>query len=99
MLLNENKLDEMGLILEHYMKLVPTVEAKSHLTLPCGTTREVDDTTFHSILMGGDQLTVARIRGVQALRDTEAKRKDRFEGIIPVVEDWHARMILMKVCL
>ncbi len=45
----------------------------------------------------GDQLTVARIHGVQGLRDTEAKCADRYEGLCPVLEDWHTRMPLMKV--
>ena len=94
---NENKLDEMGKILAHYMKLVPTVEAEGHLRLPNGSVIDFDDTRFSSILFGGDQLTVARIRGTQALRDTQARRVDRFEGVVPVVEDWHSRMTLMKV--
>ena len=43
-------------------------------------------------------MTVARIHGVQLLHDTEMKRADRFEGIIPVVEDWYTRITVMKVC-
>lgn len=43
------------------------------------------------------EISWARMRGTQALRDTQAKRKDRFDGLIPVIEDWHARMTLMKV--
>ena len=58
---------------------------------------EFDDTRFHSVLFGGDQLTVTRIRGTQTLRDTQDKAIDRLEGVIPVVEDWHTRMTLMKV--
>ena len=34
LLSDENKLDEMRLILDHYMELVPTVEAEGHLILP-----------------------------------------------------------------
>lgn len=94
---NENKLDEMSHILDHYMTLVPTVEIEGHHKLPNGSEIDFDDTRFFSIIFGGDQLTVARMRGVQALRDTHSKRADRFEGLIPVVEDWHARMTVMKV--
>ena len=83
---NENELDEMAKILSHYMKLVPTVEAKGHLELPNGNVISFDDTRFFCILFGGDQVTVAR-----------DKRIDRLEGLIPVVEDWHSRMALMKV--
>ena len=56
---NENNLDEMGKILAHYMKLVPTVVAEGHLQLANGSVIDFDDTRFHSILIGGDQLTVA----------------------------------------
>ena len=47
--------------------------------------------------MGGDQLTVARIHRTQCLRESEDKRVDRYEGLAPVVENWHARMTLLKV--
>ncbi len=87
----------MGVILEEYMKLVPTVEAQGCHKLPNGSELEYDDTQFHSILYGGDQLTAARMRGTRALRMTQDRRVDRFEGGIPVLEDWHARMTLMKV--
>ena len=87
----------MGEILKHYMEFVPTVNARCCLDLPCGSVQEIDDTRYHPILLGGDQLTVARVRGTQDLRDTQPKRCDRFEGLVPVVEDWHARMTLLKV--
>ena len=96
---NENKLDDMGKILTHYISLVPTVSADGQLLLPNGSIEDFDDSRFHSILFGGDQLTVARIRGVQALRDTQDKKVDRFEGLVPVIEDWHSRMTFMKVNL
>ena len=57
----------------------------------------VDDTRFFPILFGGDQMTVARVNGVQLLRVTEAKRADRYEGIVLIIEDWHTRMTIMKV--
>ena len=97
LLYNENKLDEMGKIMAHYMTLVPTTNAEGHFTLPSGDVMDFDDTRFHKILFGGDQLTVARMRGTQALRDTQDKPVDRLEGVIPVAEDWHTRMTLMKV--
>ena len=89
----------MGTILAHYMTLVPTVQAEGHLTLSNGSVLDFDDTRFHQILFGGDQFTVARIRGTQALRDTHDKQVDRLNGLIPVIEDcnWHGRMTVMKV--
>lgn len=97
LLYNENKLDEMAQILDHYMKLVPTVAMEGNLQLGNGDVLQFDDTRFFPILFGGDQLTVARACGVQAQRDTHESKVDRFEGLLPVVEDWHARMILLKV--
>lgn len=87
----------MSHILDYYMTLVPTIEMEGHHVLPNGGVLEYDDSRFFSLFIGGDQLTVARIRGVQGLRDTEAKCVDRYEGLCPVVEDWHTRMTLMKV--
>jgi len=54
---------------------------------------------YHHILFGGDQLTVCRARGVQSARFHEDESEERFEGLLPVTEDWHARMTLMRVSL
>ena len=81
----------------HYNKLVPTIENTTQQDLPDGETIEKDESRFFDILFGGDQLTVARMRGVQNIRDTQARLSDQFKGILPVIEDWHSRMISMKV--
>ena len=60
-LLNENKLDEMSQILD--MKFVPTIHKQNVVSLPGGLV----EIRFSKVLLGGDQLTVARIRGTQAL--------------------------------
>ena len=52
---------------------------------------------FASVLIGGDQLTVALMRGTQALRDTEETPVPRLEGMVSVIEDWHAQVALLKV--
>lgn len=98
MLLNENKVADMSKILEHYhQQYVPTLDAEGHHTLPDGGELTFDDTQFFTIFLGGDQLTVARARGAKALRASHNTPHDRLEGIIPVVEDWHTRMTLMRV--
>ena len=56
-----------------------------------------DSTKFFKILLGGDQLTIARVRGTQCLFHGSDKAMKRLQGIIPVQEDWHARMNFMKV--
>ena len=68
-------------------KLYYQMEVRLKLTIP----------SFTLFLFGGDQLTAARIRGTKILRDTQDKPTERFEGILPIVEDWHARMALLKV--
>ena len=80
MLQNENKLDEMTIIMERFMKLVPTLPKMETLSLPDGKCIEYDDAKFAKVILG-DQLTVARVRGTQALRKTETKAVDRLEGI------------------
>ncbi len=87
----------MGEIMDEYTKLVPTKIDTGHYLLPTHSTVEFDATQFHSILFGGDQLTVARMRGTQILRATEETAVKRLQGILPVVEDWHTRMTFLKV--
>ena len=98
LLRNENKLDEMSHILHHYMQLVPTVEADGFLVLANGNKIPFDDTRFDTKLLGGDQLSVVRVRSTQALCDTLDSAMQCFNGIVPVVEDWHTRVILLQVC-
>lgn len=45
---------------------------------------------FHKILLGGDQLTVARCRSGQIGRRNEVQPSKQLRGLLPVVEDWHA---------
>ena len=78
------------------MKLVPTMAVVGHYMLR-NNVLEFDATQFFKILFGGDQLTVARMRGTQALRSTEETAMLRLDGILPVVEDWQARMTFLKV--
>lgn len=97
MLLNENKLDEMSQIMERFHKYVPTQVRTGQHTLPNGATLSYDATAFHEILLGGDQLTAARACGVKNLRVGHDTALDRLDGLIPVLEDWHARVILLDV--
>ena len=60
----------MSHVLDHYMQIVPKLEAKGFLMLANGEKIEFDDTRFNDKLIGGDQLTVVRVRSTQALRDT-----------------------------
>ncbi len=84
----------MAKILEEYhQKYIPTKSSQEELTLEDGTTRMIDNIN----LLGGDQLTVARVRGTIALRVTHDTAEEQLSGVLPVVEDWHARLTFMKV--
>ncbi len=85
--------------MEALHKYVPTHASEGQLTLPNGSTLPYDNTTFFEILMGGDQLTVTRVAGVQSLHVGHETAVDRLEGLVTVVEDWHARVILLEVCI
>jgi len=54
---------------------------------------------YHRILFGGDQLTVSRSRGAQSIRYHDDDSEERLDGMIPVTEDWHARLTLMRVII
>ena len=95
---DENKLDEMSKIMEELHKYVPTSTSEGYLTLPNVSAVTYDDTSFFEILFGGDQLTIARAAGVQDLRKGYDTALECLKGVIPVVEDWHTRVILLEVC-
>ena len=42
-------------------------------------------------------MTVARIRGAQMIRGNSETSEERFEGLLPVAEDWHAKMCFLEV--
>ena len=81
----------MGHIMKVHQDYVPVNVAEGVLTLSNGSSESYDDTTFHEILFGGDQLTVARARGTKTMQ--------LIEGLMPVVEDWYTKMTVMKVTI
>ena len=98
---DENKLNDMVDILDELHKYVPMVKTTETFDTagPSGSweVAEIDVCHFHHILIGGDQLTVARVRGSQRARRNSNNGKSRFEGFVPVIEDWHTKMCAMKV--
>lgn len=60
---NENKCDEMVDIVESLQEYVPMRKTSKQQQLSTGEISTVIDTYCHRILLGGDQLTVARVRG------------------------------------
>ena len=58
---------------------------------------EIEDTDFHRILVGGDQLTVARCRDAAAARSDHRTSLECLRGVVPVSEDWHTKRIFLMV--
>lgn len=94
---NENKLDEMCIIMEKLHMYVPSTPTTTMIRLESGETLEHCDASLHQILFVGDQLTVARARGAQAIRASHDTNEDRLMGLFPTVADWHTRVILLEV--
>ena len=51
------------------------------------------------IYIGGDQLTVARTRSCQRIRSNSTRGRDRLEGFVPCIEDWHAKVSFLGVSI
>ena len=84
-------------ILESLSKYVPSQEYTATVSLPDGTMSSSKDVIFHQVLIGGDQLTCARVRGAQSICANHETNMDKLSGFTPVVEDWHTKMTLLKV--
>ena len=101
LLKNENVLDDMVDILNALHKYVPKKTSIQSVDIceESGATRTMDLQIhhFHHILLGGDQLTVARVRGSQGIVSNSYNGSERIEGFIPVIEDWHTKMCYMQV--
>lgn len=85
-------------IMDKLQQYVPTISQSTFLHDPV-TNDEVELflDKFHYVLFGGDQLTVERAVGSKHERSNEHRGINRLDGLIPVVEDWHAKVALLKV--
>lgn len=57
------------------------------------------DYQFLTTLVGGDQLSTARARGAIDIQGNAENSYDKLHGVLPVTEDWHAKVCLMQVRL
>eukprot|EP00731_Ephydatia_muelleri_P010254 Em0005g840a len=100
MLKNENVLGDMIDILDGLHRYIPTTTTSQTLDVCAegGHTRavEVKLHNFSYIPLGGDQLTIARIRGSQSILSNSDNGEERLEGFVPVIEDWHTKMCFME---
>ena len=85
-------------ILDHLHKYVPTLTSTETVAAPhTNAPVTVIADHFHHVLFGGDMVTAKRARGAQGIRENSNRGKDRLEGLVPIVEDWHAKMTLICV--
>lgn len=84
----------------HAHKYVPykTVATEERLPNADETVAEAESQLYR-LLFGGDQLTVARANGAKKTRKNSTSPCKRLEGLIPCIEDWHAKVVLLEVCL
>lgn len=95
---NENKGDEMVEILTHLHQYIPSVPFVTKSTLETGEVVEEEKANIRRIIIGGDQLTAARIRSGQRAKQNAESPVRRLEGIIPAAEDWHTKANFLGVC-
>ena len=93
---NENVHDEMVEIMSQLYQYVPSIEYTTEVH-----TVGIDDVKrealIHPFLLGGDQLTAARARGVIKSRMNSKSPAACFKGLTPCIEDWHVQMLLLEV--
>lgn len=95
---NENKGEDMVAIMAHLHQYAPLVEEnQDYYVSSIDKTVKVTRARARPILIGGDQLTVARARGAQKATANALSPSDRLEGLVPMVEDWHAKVTLLSV--
>jgi len=74
---NENKQEDMISILEHLTKYVLFITTEDEvLDETSNTMAPLTNHQIRDLLLGGDQLTVERIYGVQRTRDNTNKKLD-----------------------
>lgn len=90
----------MTAVLRHLQQYVPVRSEMDELVDPAdGEIFQVFADYFHYVLFGGDQLTAERATGTKRSIDNENRAVDRLEGLVPVIEDWHAKVSFLKVSI
>ena len=96
----ETNHDDMIFILDHLHKYVPITSTTEMVMDPhIGSQIPVEKDLFHRILFGGDMLTTKMARIALHIRENSNRGKVCLEDLIPVVEDWHAKMCLLCVSI
>ena len=75
-----------------------TIMSHHHLYVPKIPQENVTTTIqYYRILFGGDALTVCRQRGLQNVMKNSDNQSMKCDGLIPVNEDWHTKVVLLEV--
>jgi hypothetical protein len=82
--------EDMIEIMKHLQRYDPAIHQRAEQHTPSiNVTEVIQEDTFHTILFGGDQLTVAHARGSQRIQMNSHSATDRIQRLYPIVEDWH----------
>lgn len=86
--------------MSHLHQYVPMLEHHEDVAIPhTSETVSVTKASVHPIVIGGDQLTAARARGALKAKKNEDTPSLRLDGFVPVVEDWHTKVIFLEVSI
>lgn len=93
-----NIADEMVHIIDHLHQYIPTKTKTQAIYVPAtGDTEVIKLQSLHHLLLGGDQLTVERVKEAQTIRQNSYTATGRLEGFVPVTEDWHAKVCFLQL--
>lgn len=89
-------MEEMVAIMEDLQKYVPHVTTTESVPIPdCFDEQEsVQRDFFHQVLFGGDQLIKVRAESAKRMRGNSHDGVEALRGLVPVIEDWHAKQCL-----
>ena len=87
-------------ILSHLHQYIPQVEYEvQHYVPEINESVLIHKAKTHTVMLGGDQLSVVRTRSALKVKSNAETPSKRLEGIIPTVEDWHAKLTLFEVSI
>ena len=95
---HENKADEMIDILSELHQYVPSFDYGENLyELLSGHSLKVPQTKVKRNLIGGEQLTAARVGGAKKSRANSLSVATRLEGLEPTAADFHILLNMLDV--
>lgn len=94
---NENKTGDMIDIMTRIHEYVPTVSTSHEYTISSGEQVKEESASLHPIVVGGDQLTAARMRSAIKNKSNGQTHSQTLSGIVPAAEDWHTKANFLGV--